>query len=323
MRRRLMINPQQWSCSFDGDARMTIDRLDAMRTFVAIVDAGSFSAAAQRLGISVPAVSRRLAGFEERLGALLMHRTTRSLDLTEYGHSYYDKAKRVLSDVDAIDNELAGLRNSPSGLLRVAAPNVFGRKFVSPLMPEFLGLYPRIRVNLSLVPTDGDASAADVDASVQFGASGPQRDLETRELGAFRQVICASPLYTRRAGAPKKPEDLVHHDCILESAAERTTAWRFRRRGRDVALPIEGRLACDDADAVLNATLAGSGVACIPSFQIREHVRDQRLEVLLEDFERAPTQTQIAFSKQGAASPKVAAFVQFLAQSIRQDSFDL
>src|SRR5262245_60947822 len=108
---------------------MTIDRLDAMRTFVEIVDAGSFSVAARRLGVSVPAVSRRLAGFEERLGTLLMHRTTRSLDLTEYGQIYYERAKRILADIDAAENELAGLKQSPSGLLRVSAPSVFGRTF--------------------------------------------------------------------------------------------------------------------------------------------------------------------------------------------------
>ncbi len=292
-----------------------------MRTFVAIVDAGSFSAAARRIGVSVPAVSRRIAAFEERLGTLLMHRTTRSLNLTEYGQGYYDRAKRILSDVEEAELALDGIRTAPSGLLRVAAPNVFGRKFVAPLMPEFLGLYPRIRVNLSLVANA--AAAGDIDAAVQLGPAGPQRDLETRDLGAFRQVLCAAPPYVRRSGMPRRPEDLAQHDCILESAPERTTAWQFQRRGRDIALPVQGRLVCDDGDAVLNAALAGSGIARIPSFQIRDHVREKRLEVLLEDFESPPTRTQIAFSKHGASSPKISAFVRFLAESIPQEALGL
>jgi DNA-binding transcriptional LysR family regulator len=301
---------------------MTIDRLDAMRTFVEIVDSGTFSAAARRLGVSVPAVSRRITAFEERLGTLLMLRTTRTLALTDYGQSYYDKAKRILADVEDAELSLAGLRNAPSGLLRVAAPDVFGRKFLSPLMSEFLGLYPRVRVNLALGAGD-TAPGDDVDAAVQLGAPLGQRDLETRDLGSFRQVLCASPTYTRRAGHPRKPEDLSHYDCILESGPQSNAAWPFQRRGRNVELPIQGRLLCDDAEAVLNAVLAGAGVARIPSFQIREHVRDHRLEVLLEDFEGPPTPTQIAFSRNSAASPKVTAFVDFLARSIPEDAFSL
>ncbi|MCE9521636.1 MAG: LysR family transcriptional regulator [Alphaproteobacteria bacterium] len=307
---------------------MTIDRLDAMRTFVEIVDAGSFSAAARRMGVSVPAISRRLAGFEERLGTLLMHRTTRSQELTEYGRSYYEKAKRILSDVDDAELSLEGIRTSPSGVLRVAAPNVFGRKFVAPLMPEFLGLYPRLRVNLSLVggpagngtETNGNS---DVDASIHLCMPAPQKDMESRSLGSFRHVLCASPRYVERLGAPKCPEDLARHDCIFEATAGRATSWPFRRRGRDMALPVDGRLVCDDADAVLNAALAGSGVARVPSFQVRDHVRERRLEILLEDFEPPATQTRIAYSKQGAASPKIAAFVRFLADSIPQEQLDL
>lgn len=293
-----------------------------MRTFVAIVDAGSFSAAARRIGISVPAVSRRIAGFEERLGTLLMHRTTRSLELTEYGLAYYSKAKRILSDVDDADFALADARCAPSGLLRVAAPNVFGRRFVAPLMPQFLGLYPNVRVNLSLV-NGANSAGQEVDAAIHLGTHARGRDVETRGLGSFRHVLCASPDYVRRSGPPATPGDLAQHDCILESAPERETFWTFRQRGREIELPVEGRLVCDDADAVLNAALKGSGVARVPSFQIREHVREQRLQILLADFEPLPTQTQITYAKNGASSPKIAAFVRFLADSIPQTELDL
>jgi DNA-binding transcriptional LysR family regulator len=318
----LVINLHNRGKSFNGAATMTIDRLDAMKTFVEIVDAGSFSAAARRLGVSVPAVSRRLSGFEERLGTLLMHRTTRNLALTDYGQGYYDKAKRILSDVEDAELSLLGIRNAPSGLLRVAAPSVFGRKFVAPLMPEFLGLYPKIRVNLSLVG-GANVVTGDVDASIHLGPPQSERDFDTRELGAFRQVLCASPSYTARAGTPKRPEDLGKHDCILEASPARVATWAFRRRGRDITLPVEGRLVCDDADAVLNAALAGSGVARIPSFQVREHVRERRLQVLLNDYEPPPTQSRIAYARQGAATPKIAAFVQFLADSIPREELDL
>lgn len=300
---------------------MTIDRLDAMRTFVAIVDAGSFSAAAKRLGVSVPAISRRLSGFEERLGTPLLHRTTRTVECTEYGQIYYDRATRILSEIEEVELELAGMRNAPAGLLRVAAPSVFGRTFVAPVIPEFLSKYPRVRVDLTLVR---QPEAADADAAIRLGQSVDQaRDTGSRALGSFRQVLCAAPDYLRRAGTPHSPGELAQHDCILESPSADRAAWRFQHDGHEIEQPIQGRLVCDDSEAALNAALAGSGVARIPSFQVREHVRTRRLEVLLETFEPPPTPMQISYSKLGPALPKVSAFVQFLTNHIPQEKLGL
>lgn len=302
---------------------MTIDRLDAMRTFVAIVDAGSFSAAAKRLGVSVPAISRRLSGFEERLGTPLLHRTTRTVACTEYGQIYYDRATRILGEIEEVELELAGMRNAPAGLLRVAAPSVFGRTFVAPVIPEFLSRYPRVRVDLSLV-RQAESGEPGVDAAIQLGSACDQtREKGTRALGSFRQVLCAAPDYLRRAGTPRSPDELAQHDCILESSTADASAWQFRHDGHDIEQHIQGRLVCDDSEAVLNATLAGSGVARIPSFQVREHVRTHKLEVLLESFEPPPTPMQISYSKQGPSLPKVSAFVQFLTNHIPQEKLGL
>jgi DNA-binding transcriptional LysR family regulator len=302
---------------------MTIDRLDAMRTFVAIVDAGSFSAAAKRLGVSVPAISRRLSGFEERLGTPLLHRTTRSVEPTEYGHVYYERATRILSEIEQVELELAGMRQAPSGLLRVAAPRVFGRTFVAPVIPAFLNRYPHVRVDLALVRPWETPDAGTVDASIQLGEQrSSTRGLGTRALGAYRHVLCAAPNYLKRSGTPRRPEELSHHDCIVETSRD-GARWHFQDDGRDVDQPVQARLVCDDSDAVLSAALAGSGVARIPSFQLRDHVRARRLEVLLEAFEPPPTPTQISYSKDGPALPKVSAFVQFLASNISQDQFEL
>lgn len=301
---------------------MTIDRLDAMRTFVSIVDAGSFSAAAKRLGISVPAISRRLSGFEERIGTSLLHRTTRSIDITEYGQIYYDRATRILSEIEEVELELAGMRNAPTGLLKVAAPSVFGRAFVAPVIPAFLNKYPRVRVDLALVRAADAIEPEAVDAAIQLGG-GERRALGSRTLGSFRQVLCASPEYLQRAGRPVAPADLVHHDCVVESTMAGTSGWHFVEDGRERELPIEGRLACDDSEAVLNAVLAGSGVAQIPSFQARDHVRARKLEILLQAFEPAPTPMRVLYAKQGSAVAKVSAFVQFLTNNIPQDRLAL
>lgn len=303
---------------------MTIDRLDAMRTFVAIVDAGSFSAAAKQLGVSVPAISRRLSGFEERLGTPLLHRTTRSVERTEYGHIYYDRATRILSEIEDVELELASMRHAPAGLLRVAAPSVFGRAFVAPVIPAFLSRYPRVRVDLALVRPSEAAEACAADAAIQLGAQTPgPRDKGVRALGTFRQVLCAAPDYLERAGVPRRPEELSQHECIVETSRDSSARWRFQDDGRDVDQPVRARLVCDDSDAVLSAALAGSGVARIPSFQVREHVRARKLEVLLETFEPPPTPMQVSYSKDGPSLPKVSAFVHFLAGTLSQERFEL
>jgi DNA-binding transcriptional LysR family regulator len=306
-----------------GEATMTIDRLDAMRTFVAIVEAGSFSAAAKRLGVSVPAISRRLSGFEERIGMPLLHRTTRSVECTEYGQMYFDRATRILTEIESVELELAGLRHAPAGLLRVSAPSVFGRTFVAPVIPEFLNRYPRIRIDLSLV-RDAQSSADAADAAIGLRApAGRNDDKGCRTLGTFRHVLCAAPDYLRRAGTPSNPQDLSQHDCIVESASEASSTWQFQHDGEEIAQHIQGRLACDDAEAVLNAALAGSGVARIPSFQVRDHVRANKLEVLLEAYEPPPASMQIAYTKLGPTLPKVSAFVQFLSSHIPQERMGL
>lgn len=302
---------------------MTIDRLDAMRTFVAIVEAGSFSAAAKRLGVSVPAISRRLSGFEERIGMPLLHRTTRSVECTEYGQMYFDRATRILTEIECVELELAGLRHAPAGLLRVSAPSVFGRTFVAPVIPEFLNRYPRIRIDLSLV-RDAQSGADAADAAIGLRSpAGRHDDKGCRTLGTFRHVLCAAPDYLRRAGTPSNPQDLSQHDCIVESASEASSTWQFQHDGEEIAQHIQGRLACDDAEALLNAALAGSGVARIPSFQVRDHVRANRLEVLLEAYEPPPAAMQIAYTKLGPTLPKVSAFVQFLSSHIPQERMGL
>jgi DNA-binding transcriptional LysR family regulator len=294
---------------------MTVDRLDAMRTFVAIVDEGSFSAAAKRLGVSVAAISRRLSGFEQRIGTPLLHRTTRSLTCTEYGHIYYDRAARILGEIEEVETELDGLRTAPAGLLRVSAPSVFGRCFVANLIPEFLNRFPRVRVDLSLVRPSEASEPGRVDAAITAGGE-VERDTALRTLGSFRHVLCATPDYLRRAGRPRTPGDLSHHDCILEAEGAGASTWNFREDGRQIEQAIEGRLICDDAEAVLSLALAGSGVARIPSFQVRDQVRAQRLEVLLESFEPPPTPMTVAYMRYGPAASRAGAFVHFLASSI-------
>lgn len=303
---------------------MTIDRLDAMRTFVAIVDAGSFSAAAKQLGVSVPAISRRLSGFEERLGTPLLERTTRSLECTEFGRAFYDRTARILAEIEQVELELAGLRVMPSGLLRVAAPADFGRTLVAPVIPEFLKRYPLVRVDLSLVRHSPDAAASTADAVVQSEPSPAlPANMTLRTLGTYRQMLCASPDYLRRAGFPQCPSDLAAHDCIVESSHEPSTVWRFKDGQREVEQPIEGRLVCDDTAAVLGAALAGSGVARVPSFQLREHVRAQKLTVLLEAFEPPQASMQVSYAKQGPAMSRASAFVRFLAGAVPQERLGL
>lgn len=294
---------------------MTLDRLDSMRTFVEIVDAGSFSAAAFRLGVSVPAVSRRMLGFEMRVGARLLERTTRHLELTEPGRRYYHTAKRILADVAIAEAEL-----DPRGsrrVVRISAPDFFGRAVVAPLLPDFLRRHRDTQVELSLTRGAGSPAASDADARIELGKHHDTGE-RGRVLGTFRYVFCAAPEYLARAGMPTQPEDLLHHECILMPGFDTDGCWPIKRGDRHLSLSVSGRLACDDSAAVVAAVLAGSGVARMPAFQVRDHVQRRQACIILPEFEDDPAEVRIVEAQSPMRSRRVRALIDHLAHNITE-----
>jgi DNA-binding transcriptional LysR family regulator len=293
--------------------RNVMDRTDVLALFVKAVDAGSLSAAARSLGLSPPSVSRHLSALEERIGTRLVIRTTRSLSLSEAGRVYYEHAKQMLADLDAVEASLLADASVPAGTVSVRAPTLFGRVFVLPLLARFLVDNPRVALDVTLLDRDFNLVEEGIDLAVRVG---PLKDssLIVRRLGSLLWVVSAAPVYLERRGVPGSPEDLRNHDCLVFT--QPGYGWRFRKDGRTVSLQGPARMHANALDAVVEAAVAGAGLVYAPAWQVREHVAAGRLEVVLRDYEVAPLPINALLSHTRLLSRKVRVLLEFLAMEL-------
>jgi DNA-binding transcriptional LysR family regulator len=290
-----------------------MDRVAAMTTLVRVVQAGSLSAAARSLDMSLPSVSRQIDWLEEHLGTRLLVRTTRHLTLTEGGGTYYEQAKRILAAIEEAEITLSAQHATPSGRLIVSAPVLLGRLHLAPLVPEFLARFPRLTVDLLLLDRVVNLVEEGIDVAIQ---PGPLEDsaLIARKLGAFRRVVCAAPSYLQRRGEPKQPQDLENHDCIVFTLLDSAQEWCFRTEAGDVKVPVSGRLRANNHDATVVAALGGAGLALGPSWMVRDDILAGRLIPVLQDFEPRATEVYALFAHLHLMSAKVRAFTDFLVE---------
>lgn len=288
-----------------------MDRLDAMRTLVAAVDAGSLSAASRVLRMPLATVSRKVAELEAHLGTQLLMRTSRRLLPTEAGHSYLAAARRILDDVDEAERQATGEYRAPRGQLTIAAPVMFGRLHVQPVVLDFLAAYPEINVRLVLADQVANLFDEHVDVAVRIGRLADSSMIGLK-LGEIRWVTCASPDYLARRGVPAEPEALVAHDCVhFHGGALFDTAWNYVRDGAALSVPVTPRLIANAADAVIAAAIAGRGIARILSYQARSPIGDGRLMAILEDFEPAALPVHLLHAGQAHLPIKLRAFLDF------------
>src|SRR5688572_15711019 len=234
------------------------DVLQEITVFARIVGTGSLSAAARDLGISPALASRRLSGLESRLGVRLINRTTRSLHLTDEGAAYLETCTRVLADIAEADAAVSAGRAEPRGILRVALPASFGNQHVAPLVPRFAERHPDVQLSLSLSDRTVNVVEEGFDLAVRI-ADLADSSLAARKLAPNRRVVCASPAYLRRHGAPRTPEDLAAHNCL---ATDFAMNWDYRGPdGRPGSVHIAGRYACDNWEVLREWALAGMGIA--------------------------------------------------------------
>src|SRR5438093_3541280 len=224
-----------------------MDRIDAMQAFVTVADLQGFAPAARKLGLSPSAVTRLIAALEERLGARLLQRTTRSVTLTDAGTRYLERARRILADVEEAELAAEGERTRPSGRLVVSAPVGFGRLHVSPVMAAYLQRYPDVAGELRLEDRVINLVEEGVDLAVRIGHLADS-SLVARQVGQMRRIVVASPSYLKRHGEPTKPEGLLEHQTIQFGPA---TAWRFLCDGRDIEVTPSPRFVSNSADAAL------------------------------------------------------------------------
>jgi len=229
-----------------------MDRLDAMLVLLAVVDAGSLSAAARRLGMPLATVSRKVGELESHLKTRLLIRTTRQLSLTETGQSYVAACRRILEEIGEAERAATGEYTAPKGDLAVTAPVVFGRRHVVPVVAEFLALYPEIDVRLLLVDRLVHLTEEHVDVAVRIGEL-PDSALVATRVGEIRRVVCASPRYLASHGVPVHPRDLARHQCISFEGITSARTWYFGSGNSQMSAPVRSRLVVNTAEAAIAA----------------------------------------------------------------------
>jgi DNA-binding transcriptional LysR family regulator len=295
-----------------------MDRFHLMHVFVAVAEAEGFAAGARRLGMSPPAVTRAVAGLEERLGVKLLNRTTRYVRTTEAGQRYLEDARRILAEMDAADETAAGINAEPRGHLAVTAPVLFGRMFVMPGIVEYLERYPGTEVSAVFLDRIVNLLEEGLDVGVRIGEL-PDSSMRALRVGSVRLVLCASPKYLKRRGVPRTPKDLLEHSTIASSAANGAFHWRFGTSSGIRPLRIRPRLTVTTNDAAVEAALRGFGITRLLSYQVAPQLAAGELRILLEKYEPAPWPIHIVHREGRYASAKVRAFVDLMAERLRAD----
>lgn len=290
-----------------------MDRLSAMEIFVRVAETGSFTKAAEQLGLSTSAVSKQVIALEQRLGARLLNRTTRRVGLTEVGTDYYERCRRIAAEVEAAEQAVTHLHATPRGRLKVAAPVSFGALHLAPALPALLDRCPELGIELGLNDRFVDLIEEGFDVAVRIGALADS-SLIQRRLAPCRRVVCGAPAYFDAKGVPASPDDLDPDDCLGYAPALGRAAWRLRRDGRDYTVPEAGRLQVDNGDALAAALRAGAGVALLPTFIVGPDLKAGRLQAVLTDYQTPEIAVHAVYPENRHLTAKVRVFVDFLAE---------
>jgi DNA-binding transcriptional LysR family regulator len=297
-----------------------MDRLDAMSIFVAAVEAGSFSAASRRLGVPLPTVSRKVADLEAHLNTRLLVRSTRRLALTDAGSAYLAACKNILEQVGEAERAAAGEYVTPKGDLIIAAPIVFGRLHVLPVVNDFLATFPDINVQMVLSDRNADLIEDHVDMAVRIGALADSSMVTTR-VGSVRRVACASPAFLAAHGTPTTPDDLAAMPCITFGTTA-GSSWMFTAKNRRAPrhVPVPARLAVNTAEAAIDAAIAGVGITQVLSYQAAQAIKDKRLKIVLREYEVEPLPVHVLYPAQTRPPLKLRSFLEFAVPRLRKSA---
>jgi DNA-binding transcriptional LysR family regulator len=290
-----------------------MDRIDAMQAFVAVADLQGFAPAARKLRLSPSAVTRLVAALEDRLGARLLQRTTRSVTLTDAGTRYLARARRILADVEEAELAAEGERTRPSGRLVVSAPVGFGRLHVSPVMAAYLKRYPEVSAELRLEDRVVNLIEDGIDLAVRIGILGDS-SLVARHVGEMRRIVVAAPSYLKQHGEPKSPAEVAGHQTIQFGSTSVTGEWRFTEAGREFRLNITPRFSSNGADAAVQYAEQGGGLTRVLAYQAADAIRRGTLKVVLQPFEQAPLPIHIVYPTSRLLSAKVRSFIDLVTE---------
>lgn len=298
-----------------------MDRFSEMQIYVSVVESGSISTAADRLGLAKSAVSRRLAELEARLGVSLIQRTTRRLNLTDSGRAYYDRCIVILADVDEAEAAVSQGHQALKGRLKVALPNAFGLLHLAPLIQAFMTQHPEVRFELDFNDRQIDLMQEGFDLAIRI-ATLPDSSLIARRLAPIRQAVCASPDYLARHGTPQSAAELVHHVCLAYTNLRDPSLWSFRSPdGQSGSVRVPVRLAASSGDFLIRAAIAGEGLILHPTFYLHEALRAGSLVPILADHGWPEGSAYAVYPPTRHLSSRVRAFIDFLAERLAGEPY--
>jgi DNA-binding transcriptional LysR family regulator len=295
-----------------------MDRIEDLQAFIAIVDKGSLTAAANQLGRSLQSVSRSLSALERELGIELVRRTTRRSNPTDAGLAFYRRLRGALAEIESAKLETANHRAEASGLLRIAASTAFAPLYIVPALPAFLAAHPRVEIELDLSDGYVDLIGGGFDLAVRIGEL-PDSSLKARLLANSRRVVFAAPRYLAEHGRPRRPEDLVRHQCIVRTAARDGNAWPFKIDGRLRSIKVAGRFRSSGAAAANEAAVQGLGIANAPLWQVRPLLDRGAVELLLTRFEPPPVAIHAVWPATRVLPARPQLFIDFFAARLKNE----
>jgi DNA-binding transcriptional LysR family regulator len=289
-----------------------MDRLTSLTAFVRVVDNGGFSAAGRRLNMSTTMVSNHVQALEERLGARLLHRTTRKVNLTEVGRAYYDRAVQILADLEQADDIAGALQSTPRGTLRIyTATHIV--PFVAPVVTEFLTAYPEVKVDLSMGERVIDLIDEGFDVAIRLTPP-PDSSLIVRSLATWRHVLCCSPAYLEQHGPPRQLSELADRNCIRHALYPYEDGWRFvDRKGTPASVRVSGNLFSNSGETLRIAALQGVGISLAPGFLVADDLESGRLIRLLPEYRPVELSMNAVYPHRHHLSAKVRSFIDLLA----------
>jgi DNA-binding transcriptional LysR family regulator len=296
-----------------------VDRITGIQLFVRVVETGSFSKAASEMGITQPTATKHVAALESRLGARLLHRSTRGVTPTEVGALYYERCKVIEREVEEADQVAAASRQKLAGVLRVNTSVAFGRRVVVPIAIAFMREHPEIALDMSFEDRYVDLIAQGVDVALRMGRLADS-SLGARYLGVNPWLIVASPSYLKQRGTPRAPADLGKHSCIVYSSVQGDDRWQFGApKGKTLTVPVKGPFRSNNLSAVLAAARAGLGLAAMPWYVARESLADGKVQEVLAGFALPSQELHAVYPSPKLVPSKVVAFIRFVQARLRDE----
>jgi DNA-binding transcriptional LysR family regulator len=293
-----------------------VDRLNLISIFVTVVDTGGFAGAARKLNISPPAVTRAINELEAHLGVRLLTRTTRVVRVTEDGERYAEDCKRILSELAEADDSVSGRHGSPRGRLTLTAPALFGAKFVTPIVTEYLTRYPDVTASCWFLDRVVNIMDEGVDVAVRIGEL-PDSSMQAARVGRVRRMICAAPSYLEQHGIPQTPEELNSHCIVSASPVTPTAEWRLVENGEPRIVKLHARMVTTTNDSAVAAAVSGFGLTRLLSYQVAEQLRDGQLKTVLTEFEPPALPVHLVHREGRHASQKARAFLDLALERLR------